>query len=206
LANTANTTANSATTTANAAIPKSTVTTAGDVIYATGSAAVTRLGIGSTGQVLTVASGVPSWATPAGGGKVLQVVQGTTTTATTVTSGAYTDTTLTATITPTSATSKVMVVIAQYYKSTSAGSGTAYGFQIKALRGATQIGGAYFDYLSGLSAGTYNKFGMFNFSYLDSPATTSATTYKTQLRNEVGTVVAQIDSQMSTILLLEIGA
>ena len=48
-----------------AAVPKSTVTTAGDVIYATGSSAVTRLGIGSTGQVLTVASGVPSWATPA---------------------------------------------------------------------------------------------------------------------------------------------
>jgi hypothetical protein len=189
-----------------AAVPKSTVTTAGDVIYATGSSAVTRLGIGSTGNVLTVAGGVPTWAAPAGGGKVLQVVQGTTTTATTVTSGAYTDTTLTATITPTSATSKVMVVIAQYYKSTSAGSGSAYGFQIKALRGATQIGGAYFDYLSGLAGGTYNKFGMFNFSYLDSPATTSATTYKTQLRNEVGTVVAQIDSQMSTILLLEIGA
>ena len=50
-----------------AAVPKSTVTTAGDVIYATGSSAVTRLGIGTTGQVLTVASGVPSWATPAGG-------------------------------------------------------------------------------------------------------------------------------------------
>jgi hypothetical protein len=50
-----------------AAIPKSTVTTAGDVIYATGSSAVTRLGIGSTGQVLTVAGGVPSWATAASG-------------------------------------------------------------------------------------------------------------------------------------------
>jgi len=50
-----------------AAIPKSTVTTAGDVIYATGSSAVTRLGIGSTGQVLTVAAGVPSWATPSSG-------------------------------------------------------------------------------------------------------------------------------------------
>ena len=50
-----------------AAIPKSTVTTAGDVIYATGSSAVTRLGVGTTGQVLTVAGGVPSWATPAGG-------------------------------------------------------------------------------------------------------------------------------------------
>jgi len=51
-----------------AAIPKSTVTTAGDVIYATGSSAVTRLGIGSTGQVLTVAAGVPSWATSTSGG------------------------------------------------------------------------------------------------------------------------------------------
>jgi len=50
---------------ANAAIPKSTVTTNGDVIYGTGSSAVTRLGIGSTGQILTVAGGVPTWATPA---------------------------------------------------------------------------------------------------------------------------------------------
>jgi hypothetical protein len=189
-----------------AAIPKSTVTTAGDVIYATGSSAVTRLGIGSTGDVLTVTGGVPVWAAPAGGGKVLQVVQGTTTTATTVTSGAFTDTTLTATITPSSVSSKIMVIIAQYYKSTSAGSGTAYGFQIKTLRGATQIGGDYFDYLSGLSAGTYNKFGMWNFSILDSPATTSATTYKTQLRNEVGTVIAQVDSKNSYIILMEIGA
>jgi hypothetical protein len=49
-----------------AAIPKSTVTTAGDVIYATGSSAVTRLGIGSTGQVLTVTGGVPVWATAGG--------------------------------------------------------------------------------------------------------------------------------------------
>lgn len=52
-----------------AAIPKSTVTTAGDVIYATGSSAVTRLGIGTAGQVLTVNGGgtAPSWATPSGG-------------------------------------------------------------------------------------------------------------------------------------------
>jgi hypothetical protein len=52
-----------------AAIPKSTVTTAGDVIYATGSGTVTRLGIGTTGQVLTVNGGgtAPSWATPSSG-------------------------------------------------------------------------------------------------------------------------------------------
>jgi len=45
----------------------STLTTNGDTIYGTGSGAISRLGIGSTGQVLTVASGVPSWATPASG-------------------------------------------------------------------------------------------------------------------------------------------
>ena len=47
-----------------AAIPKSTVTTSGDIIYATGSSAVTRLGVGTTGQILTVSGGVPAWATP----------------------------------------------------------------------------------------------------------------------------------------------
>jgi hypothetical protein len=51
-----------------AAIPKSTVTTNGDLIYGTGSATVTRRAIGSTGDVLTVSGGVPTWAAPAGGG------------------------------------------------------------------------------------------------------------------------------------------
>jgi hypothetical protein len=40
-------------------------TTLGDIAYRSSSANVkTRLGIGSSGQVLTVAAGVPSWATP----------------------------------------------------------------------------------------------------------------------------------------------
>ena len=43
------------------------ITTAGDLIKGTGSGTFDRLGIGSTGQVLTVASGAPSWATPSGG-------------------------------------------------------------------------------------------------------------------------------------------
>jgi hypothetical protein len=46
----------------------STLTTNGDLVYGTGSGALARLGIGSTSQVLTVAGGVPSWATPAAGG------------------------------------------------------------------------------------------------------------------------------------------
>ena len=53
---------------ANAAIPKSTVTTAGDLILATGSAAVTRLGIGTNGQVLQSNGTTASWQTPSGGG------------------------------------------------------------------------------------------------------------------------------------------
>jgi len=44
-------------------------TTLGDIEYRSSTANTnTRLGIGSTGQVLTVNGGVPSWATPAGGG------------------------------------------------------------------------------------------------------------------------------------------
>jgi hypothetical protein len=45
----------------------STLTTAGDIAYASAAGTPARLGIGSSAQVLTVASGVPSWATPASG-------------------------------------------------------------------------------------------------------------------------------------------
>jgi hypothetical protein len=53
------------------------ITTAGDLIKGTGSGTFDRLGIGSTGQVLTVASGAPSWATPAGGGGLTVIATGT---------------------------------------------------------------------------------------------------------------------------------
>jgi hypothetical protein len=57
---------------ANAAfINDSLLTTTGDTIYASGANTPARLGIGTTGQVLTVASGIPSWATPAAGGMTL---------------------------------------------------------------------------------------------------------------------------------------
>jgi hypothetical protein len=42
------------------------MTTTGDTIYSSSGSTPARLGIGTTGQVLTVASGVPSWATPSG--------------------------------------------------------------------------------------------------------------------------------------------
>lgn len=43
---------------------------AGDVIYGTGVGTVARLAKGSDTQVLTLASGLPSWATPSSGGSV----------------------------------------------------------------------------------------------------------------------------------------
>jgi hypothetical protein len=53
---------------ANAAfINDSLLTTTGDTIYASGANTPARLGIGTSGQVLTVSGGVPSWATPSGG-------------------------------------------------------------------------------------------------------------------------------------------
>jgi hypothetical protein len=60
------------TTAANAAyVPKTLTTTTGDTIYASAANTPARLGIGSTGQVLTVASGIPSWATPSSGSYTL---------------------------------------------------------------------------------------------------------------------------------------
>ena len=49
---------------------KATLTTTGDIYYASAANTPARLGIGSSAQVLTVAGGVPSWAAAAGGGSM----------------------------------------------------------------------------------------------------------------------------------------
>ena len=52
-------------------------TTLGDIEYRSSTANTnTRLGIGTTGQILTVAGGVPSWATPAAGGGMTSLASG----------------------------------------------------------------------------------------------------------------------------------
>ena len=47
--------------------------TTGDTLYASATNTLSKLGIGSTGQVLTVAGGVPTWASPATSGTVTSV-------------------------------------------------------------------------------------------------------------------------------------
>jgi hypothetical protein len=58
---------------------KSTLTTTGDIYYASAANTPARLGIGSTSDVLTVAGGIPSWAAPAGGGGMTLINTGGTT-------------------------------------------------------------------------------------------------------------------------------
>ena len=51
------------------------MTTTGDTIYSSSGSTPARLGIGSTGNVLTVAGGVPTWAAPAGAGGMTLITE-----------------------------------------------------------------------------------------------------------------------------------
>jgi hypothetical protein len=185
------------------------MTTTGDTIYSSSGSTPARLAIGSTGNVLTVAGGVPTWAAPAGGGKVLQVVSATTTTSTTITSASLTDTTITATITPTAATSKILIIVGHsLFATRSSANRLDVGGALK--RGATTLmnwlapdyHGFYAQSLSTL----VEQHVIGGFNYLDSPSTTSATTYKVQGLADSCTTTWQYNSSPSTITLMEIGA
>ena len=180
-------------------------TTLGDIAYRSSSANVkTRLGIGTAGQVLTVVSGVPAWSTAAsGGGKVLQVVNATYGTQVDSSSSTFADTNLTATITPTLASSKILVLVNQSgcgkeTNNTSAG--------IKLLRGATDL--ITIDPTAGTTASAVRVMvGSVSACYLDTPNTTSATTYKTQFNSNSNNATASVQfaNAVSTITLMEIG-
>jgi hypothetical protein len=197
-----------------AKIAKTLTTTTGDIIYASSANTPARLGIGTAAQVLTVNSGAtaPEWAAPAGGGKVLQVVQATTSTNTSNTTATFTDTTLTVNITPSSATSKVLVMVSQNTE-VGASAQDANG-AIRLMRNATAIyepyGSAFEGLLYWVGGGLVYGTGMYTFSYLDSPATTSAITYKTQSRlgasGSSRYVKTQPQGAQSSIIALEIGA
>lgn len=139
--------------------------------------------------------------------RVLQVIYGSTSTAPTVNATTtYQDTNLTATITPSSSSSKVLVIVNQTGLYKTAGS-AANGVNLKLLRGATDIG------LLAAGAG-YNNLTQENIQtsvgacVLDSPATTSATIYKTQFANQTAAAAVGVQtlSTLSTIILMEISA
>ena len=181
------------------------MTTTGDVIYSSPGSTPVRLGIGSTGNVLTVSGGIPVWSAPAGGGKVLQVVTGTTTTSVSSAVATFTDTGLTATITPSLSSSKVLVLVSQAGCQKNA-TGANNSIIINLLRNATQIA----DHDCGFTqTSSILALGVISYNVLDSPATTSAVTYKTQFAAGVAganAVVICANSDLATIILLEIGA
>jgi len=137
-------------------------------------------------------------------GNVLQVVQGTTSTEVVSTTSSYIDTGLTATITPIYASSKVLVFVTHGEISKNASSPARLAMRL--VRDATTIS----QFATGL---LYTNSAIVNRSpasitFLDTPATTSATTYKTTASNpdSSGSVNIQNNSSMSTITLMEIAA
>lgn len=140
-----------------------------------------------------------------GGGKVLQVVAAYTSTETSNSTSTYADTTLTASITPSSSSSKVLVLVSQngVFKSNV---NTYQGVNLQLVRGSTSISN-FSTYASYTESNVRNTTSA-SIGYLDSPATTSSTTYKTQFKcaqNEQA-VSVQLYSSTSSIILLEIGA
>jgi hypothetical protein len=107
-------------------------TTLGDIEYRSSTANTnTRLGIGSTGQVLTVAAGVPSWATPATPAPGSATTRVDTSESTSSTS--YTALTTGQAVTLTTGT-KVLVLISCYLRKTGDNEGAMASY---AISGAT---------------------------------------------------------------------
>ena len=159
---------------------------------------------GSLGITFPVTAGSAS-AVQASSGRVLQVVQGVSTTSTTISAGP-TDTTLTATITPSNATSKILVIVNQFVYLY--GGGADSGFLIFILKnGSIVYNNSGNSLYLGSSSGSPELVISYPITYLDSPATTSALTYKTQATaTSGGTPTFQQYSNQSTITLMEIAA
>jgi hypothetical protein len=131
------------------------------------------------GTLTTAANGIAKASLPTGA--VLQVVSTTKTNTFSTTSTSYVDVTgLSVSITPSSATSKILVIV-----SLSGSETVGWGFQL--VRNSTAIcigdsgGGSRMQGSGGMSTRDSNGINNPSANFLDSPATTSATTYKVQM-------------------------
>ena len=135
-------------------------------------------------------------------GAVLQVVQGVLTQAsggTVTSSNSYVTTGITATITPTSTSSKILITISSNYDSEAAGRQPAWTI----YRNSTSLSSAA-GFGNGYSAGS-RLITSFLINFLDTPTTTSATTY-TLYGKTFDTAAVEFNTQgiTSTIVLQEI--
>lgn len=141
----------------------------------------------------------------AASGTVLQVVQTVVTTSTATSSTSFVDAGVSATITPKFSTSKILVIPSfDCFSYANAGSGGAL-FQI--VRNSTNI-------FTQINYGQYNSTNYTSahliltntLTYLDSPATTSATTYKVQfaIAGSASSATVGYANNPSVITLMEI--
>lgn len=151
-------------------------------------------------------------------GNILQVVQTSTSTEVIVSTTTFTDTNLTATITPTSATSKILVMVDQ--QAAAVRSSSTCGLGLRLLRDSTVIHdsvsnatGPYDFFMAATGASATQLYTRASITYLDSPSTTSALTYKTQGRPQstsTGTATFQSNGDTvdgtSYITLIEVAA
>ncbi len=153
--------------------------------------------LGSAGQAIKVNSGGNALEFGAvAGGKVLQIVQSNLSSTFSTSANSMTDTGLSVAITPSATSSKVLVFVMHPFTRKSGDNSLKIGI----VRGSTQIA-AMGNYDTGDTQQiTDTVTGM----YLDTPNTTSATTYKTQIESGNGYIYA--GSADSIIICMEIGA
>lgn len=159
---------------------------------------------------LTVPAVTGTMLTDKTAGTVLQTVYGTPQTSPTVTSStSYVTTSTTATITPSSSTSKILVIVngGISFNDSANQNGVSYA---TVYRNSTDIGKSDGTGLSGTYASgvTYNDLGgAVAISVLDSPSTTSATTYTVYIKvDQSGQAFYYAWRGLGTITLMEISA
>jgi hypothetical protein len=141
-------------------------------------------------------------------GNVLQVVQGKLSTAVAVTATSPVDIGLSASITPASSASKILVFCSIQSTVNATGNGSWAGWY-DLLRGSTLIADTSRQWTQSDASGNQAVGGAMTIIWLDSPATTSSTTYKLQayVGNSSGTMTVNLGSVgESTITLMEIAA
>lgn len=142
--------------------------------------------------------------TQASAGQVLQVVSTIYSTSSSNTTSTFADTGLTLNITPKFATSKIAVfaTCSGLYKTVG-----DTGVALRLVRNSTTL--QQFSANGGGNNSTNsNQFGGISFNYIDSPATTSATTYKVQIASNANINGALMNvngpNDSSSIVLMEI--
>jgi hypothetical protein len=145
----------------------------------------------------------------ASGGKILQVVNAFHSTQVAVNSATYAATGLTATITPTAATSKVIVMITNPMRTWNNNIGSTNSGQAlsKLYRNGSEVHYFYeFGYLDNASVARDMR-GNATITFIDSPATTSATTYEHYIAssNANYTVYSCYLNLTASIILMEVG-